>query len=195
MLTLTGDLSARRPVRFLARVAPTRSKTPDDPFFGRAANTAIEVEQLQKFIQTYDYVSGDFIWTGIDYLGESRWPAKLGSSGALDTCGFPKDAYYFYQSRWTQRNRASLFPSLELGGKRGQGHYRDLLYQLRHGRTVPQWQEPGGERICFSPARHGGHVWELSGAGKGIADDGGPSSVVGCALYRGNAYCQRSKRG
>ncbi|HTZ57356.1 MAG TPA: glycoside hydrolase family 2 TIM barrel-domain containing protein [Acidobacteriaceae bacterium] len=83
---------------------------PDDPFFGRAANTAIEVEQLQKFIQTYDYVSGDFIWTGIDYLGESRWPSKIASSGALDTCGFPKDAFYFYQSRWTSEPVLHLFP-------------------------------------------------------------------------------------
>ncbi len=91
-------------------------ETPEDPFFGRAANTAIEVEQLQKFIQTYDYVSGDFIWTGIDYLGESRWPAKIASSGALDTCGFPKDAYYFYQSRWTTETGASLVSPLELGG-------------------------------------------------------------------------------
>ncbi|MGC2401543.1 MAG: glycoside hydrolase family 2 TIM barrel-domain containing protein [Acidobacteriaceae bacterium] len=92
---------------------------PDDPFFGRAANTAIEVEQLQKFIQTYDYVSGDFIWTGIDYLGESRWPAKLSSAGAIDTCGFPKDAFYFYQSRWTTEPVLHLFPHWNWTGKEG----------------------------------------------------------------------------
>jgi beta-galactosidase len=94
-------------------------ETPDDPFFGRAANTAIEVEQLQKFIQTYDYVSGDFIWTGIDYLGETRWPAKIASSGALDTCGFPKDAYYFYQSRWTTEPVLHLFPHWNWAGREG----------------------------------------------------------------------------
>jgi beta-galactosidase len=94
-------------------------ETPDDPFFGRAANTAIEVEQLQKFIQTYDYVSGDFIWTGIDYLGEARWPAKIASSGALDTCGFPKDAYYFYQSRWTTEPVLHLFPHWNWTGREG----------------------------------------------------------------------------
>jgi beta-galactosidase len=94
-------------------------ETPDDPFFGRAANTAIEVEQLQKFIQTYNYVSGDFIWTGIDYLGEARWPAKIASSGALDTCGFPKDAYYFYQSRWTTEPVLHLFPHWNWAGREG----------------------------------------------------------------------------
>ncbi len=95
------------------------AETPDDPFFGRASNTAIEVEQLQKFIQTYDYVSGDFIWTGIDYLGEARWPAKIASSGALDTCGFPKDAYYFYQSRWATDPVLHLFPHWNWAGREG----------------------------------------------------------------------------
>jgi beta-galactosidase len=94
-------------------------ETPEDPFFGRAANTAIEVEQLQKFIQTYDYVSGDFIWTGIDYLGEARWPAKISSSGALDTCGFPKDGYYFYQSRWTTEPVLHVFPHWNWTGREG----------------------------------------------------------------------------
>src|ERR1700733_11222529 len=91
----------------------------DDFFFFRAANNLIQVEQLQKFIQTYDYVSGDFIWTGIDYLGESRWPSKLGSSGALDTCGFPKDAYYFYQSRWTSEPVLHIFPHWNWAGREG----------------------------------------------------------------------------
>ena len=92
---------------------------PEEFFFGRAANNLIEVEQLQKFIQTYDYVSGDFIWTGIDYLGESRWPSKLGSSGFLDTCGFPKDAYYFYQSRWSSETVLHLFPHWNWAGREG----------------------------------------------------------------------------
>ena len=60
--------------------------------------TRIDTEQLWKFVGAYDYVSGDFMWTGIDYLGEARWPAKASSSGAIDTCGFKKDGFYFYRS-------------------------------------------------------------------------------------------------
>jgi hypothetical protein len=41
---------------------------------GRGVN--LDVEQLWKFVRTYDYVAGDFMWTGIDYLGEARWPGK-----------------------------------------------------------------------------------------------------------------------
>src|ERR1700723_1400667 len=89
-------------------------------FFEKASNTAIEVEQQQKFVQTYDYVSGDFIWVGIDYLGESRWPSKLAAAGALDTCGFPKDNYYFYQSIWTNKPVIHLSPHWNWAGREGQ---------------------------------------------------------------------------
>jgi len=91
----------------------------NDLFFEKASNTMIEVEQQQKFIQTYDYVSGDFIWAGIDYLGESRWPAKLAAVGALDTCGFVKDNYYFYQSIWTKQPVLHLFPHWNWAGHEG----------------------------------------------------------------------------
>jgi beta-galactosidase len=93
----------------------------DTPVFGeRTSNRRIAVEQLQKFVQTYDYVSGDFMWTGIDYLGEARWPAKLAASGVLDTCGFPKDGYYFYQSLWTDKPVLHLFPHWNWSGSEGQ---------------------------------------------------------------------------
>lgn len=93
----------------------------EPPIFGeRSSNNRIEAEQLQKFVQTYDYVSGDFMWTGIDYLGESFWPGKLAASGVLDTCGFPKDAYYFYQSVWTAKPVLHLFPHWNWQGHEGE---------------------------------------------------------------------------
>ena len=80
----------------------------------------IRAEQLWKFIKVHDYVIGDFGWTGIDYLGESRWPGKLSSSGMLDTCGFPKDNYYFYQSQWTTNLVLHLFPRWNWPGHEGE---------------------------------------------------------------------------
>lgn len=53
----------------------------------------IDIEQLWKFVSTYDYVAGDFMWTGIDHLGEARWPMKGSSTGVIDTCGFKKDSF------------------------------------------------------------------------------------------------------
>jgi beta-galactosidase len=81
--------------------------------------SVIRAEQLWKFVSNHDYVIGDFMWTGIDYLGEARWPAKNSSSGVIDLCGFPKDAYYFYQSQWSQKPMIHLFPHWNWKGKEG----------------------------------------------------------------------------
>ncbi len=81
---------------------------------------AIDTEQLWKFVGSHDYVSGDFMWTGIDYLGEAKWPAKAASSGAIDTCGFKKDGFYFYQSQWTAKPMLHLSPHWNWKGREGQ---------------------------------------------------------------------------
>ncbi|OGU74274.1 MAG: hypothetical protein A2V93_08010 [Ignavibacteria bacterium RBG_16_34_14] len=80
----------------------------------------INAEQLWKFVRTHDYVIGDFMWTGIDYLGESVWPNKHASFGVLDLCGFPKDGFYFYQSQWTEEPMIHIFPHWNWKGKEGQ---------------------------------------------------------------------------
>jgi beta-galactosidase len=79
----------------------------------------IQAEQLWKFTAVNDYVIGDFMWTGIDYLGEARWPNKSSSSGEIDLCGFPKDGYYFYQSQWTKKPMVHLFPHWNWRGHEG----------------------------------------------------------------------------
>jgi beta-galactosidase len=89
-------------------------------FFEKASNAAIGIEQQQKFVQTYDYVSGDFLWVGIDYLGEARWPSKLAPCGSLDTCGFRKDSFYFFQSLWSKTPVLHLLPHWNWAGKEGQ---------------------------------------------------------------------------
>ena len=80
----------------------------------------IDAEQLWKFVHMHDYVIGDFMWTGIDYLGESFWPYKNWPFGVLDLCGFPKDGYYFYQSQWTNKPMIHLFPHWNWKGREGQ---------------------------------------------------------------------------
>ncbi len=51
------------------------------------------------------FISGQFIWTGFDYIGEPipfGWPARSSYFGTVDLAGFPKDIYYMYQSVWRQ---------------------------------------------------------------------------------------------
>ncbi|MDF1512895.1 MAG: glycoside hydrolase family 2 TIM barrel-domain containing protein [Anaerolineae bacterium] len=86
------------------------------PYYSRM----VRAEQLWKFTHLSDYVAGDFMWTGIDYLGESRWPSKNSSSGPIDMCGFPKDAFYFYQSQWTGAPVMHIFPHWTWPGREGQ---------------------------------------------------------------------------
>lgn len=87
----------------------------------RSSDRGTDVEQMWKFTRTYDYVAGDHMWTGFDYLGESGWPARSNTSGVMDTCGFEKDGYYFYQSQWTDKTVLHLFPHWNWKGKEGEG--------------------------------------------------------------------------
>jgi beta-galactosidase len=87
--------------------------------FGRGFR-GLDTEQLWKFVRTHDYVAGDFMWTGIDYLGEAGGPSRGATAGCIDSCGFPKDGFYFYQSQWTEKPMLHLFPHWNWAGREGQ---------------------------------------------------------------------------
>jgi beta-galactosidase len=68
-----------------------------------AAGWGQPAETSWKNVNTRAWIAGEFIWTGFDYIGEPTpyaWPAKSSYFGAIDTAGFPKDVFYFYQSKW-----------------------------------------------------------------------------------------------
>ena len=96
----------------------------------------IRAEQLWKFVAVHDYVIGDFMWTGIDYLGEARWPGKGSSSGEIDMINLPKDGYYFYQSQWTAKPVLHILPTWNWPGRAGADHPGTGVYQLRYSRVV-----------------------------------------------------------
>ncbi len=56
----------------------------------------------------YRWTIGQFIWTGIDYLGEpspydtDAWPSHSSYFGAIDLACLPKDRYYLYRSQWNK---------------------------------------------------------------------------------------------
>ena len=48
------------------------------------------------------WVAGQFLWTGVDYLGESgRYPDRGSTAGLLDYCGFRKPESYQREALWT----------------------------------------------------------------------------------------------
>jgi beta-galactosidase len=70
-------------------------------------------EETWRIIKKYNFLSGMFIWTGFDYLGEPTpypWPARSSYFGIVDLAGFPKDAFYMYQSEWTDKPVLHIFP-------------------------------------------------------------------------------------
>ncbi|TWV14113.1 DUF4982 domain-containing protein [Bacteroidaceae bacterium HV4-6-C5C] len=70
-------------------------------------------EQSLRQVKNNDFISGQYIWTGFDYLGEPTpygWPARSSYFGIVDLAGFPKDIYYLYQSEWTNKDVLHLFP-------------------------------------------------------------------------------------
>ena len=69
------------------------------------------------------FLAGIFYWTGFDYRGETtpfHWPAVGSQFGILDTCGFPKDGFYYLKSWWTEAPVLHIFPHWNWPGREGQ---------------------------------------------------------------------------
>ena len=72
---------------------------PKLPFLGSENRHS---EEAWRAVTDNEYISGQFLWTGIDYLGEARgWPARGSRSGLLDTAGYEKPQYYARKTLWT----------------------------------------------------------------------------------------------
>jgi beta-galactosidase len=57
-----------------------------------------------RAVAANDYVAGQFLWTGIDYLGESSsYPNRGSGAGLLDLCGFRKPSSYLREALWSAR--------------------------------------------------------------------------------------------
>lgn len=69
------------------------------------------------------WASGGFVWTGFDYRGEPTpytWPCISSHFGIMDTCGFAKDNFYYYQAQWTTEPVLHVFPHWNWAGREGQ---------------------------------------------------------------------------
>lgn len=72
---------------------------PDKPFLGSENGHSLSA---WKAVTDNDYISGQFLWTGIDYLGEAHgWPVHGSGAGLMTLAGFEKNGYYRRQSMWS----------------------------------------------------------------------------------------------
>ena len=74
----------------------------------------------------HDWIIGEFVWTGFDYLGEPtpyyvEWPSRSSYFGIMDLAGLPKDRFYHYRSRWNTKDETlHILPHWNWEGKEGE---------------------------------------------------------------------------
>ena len=94
----------------------------DSAYDGNKPGYGATAEEWWKFYAARPWASGSFVWTGFDYRGEPspfHWPNINSEFGILDTCGFPKDVFYYYQSWWTDKPVLHLMPHWNWPGREG----------------------------------------------------------------------------
>jgi beta-galactosidase len=99
-------------------------------FDDSALSWASTTERWWSYFANRPWLSGGFVWTGFDYRGEPTpygWPCVNSHFGILDTCGFPKDNFYYYQAWWTTNPVLHLLPHWNWTGREGQEIRVDAL--------------------------------------------------------------------
>ncbi|MDQ2686739.1 MAG: DUF4982 domain-containing protein, partial [Armatimonadota bacterium] len=126
------------------RYAEDHARYPHRPLYGSENGMRWEAWQA---VADNAYISGQFLWTGIDYLGEaSRWPARSNGAGLLDLAGFPKPEFYFRKSIWTTEPMAYLGTSPV-----PKDENKDNIWH--HRQADPVWRGTDSEAIrvtCFT---------------------------------------------
>ena len=73
---------------------------PSLPFIGSENGHSLEAWRV---VTDHDYISGQFLWTGIDYMGEAHgWPIRGSQAGIMTMAGFEKSGYYRRMSFWSE---------------------------------------------------------------------------------------------
>jgi len=108
----------------------TRGIYKNDPDHGwvnaYGTNSPDGVRASEQWWTIYDerpYLCGGFTWVGIDYRGEPGPYDRVSissQSGTMDTCGFPKDVYYYYKAWWGNEQVLHVFPHWNWEGLEGQ---------------------------------------------------------------------------
>jgi hypothetical protein len=108
---------------------------PDKPFLGSENSHSLNA---WRAVTDHPYISGQFLWTGIDYLGEAQgWPIHGSGAGLLTLAGFEKPWYYRRQSFWSEK------PVL---------HFSTNFADREEGEWTPvydSWNYPAGEEILI----------------------------------------------
>jgi beta-galactosidase len=185
----------------------TRGEYANDParHIVRAYDTehpwwATTAEEWWTIVAERPYIAGGFVWTGFDYRGEptpfDTLPSISSQFGILDTCGFPKDNYYYYRAWWRpDEPLVHLLPHWNWPGREGQpvevwAHSNTDEVELRlNGRSLGRKAMPRNRHlewhVPYAPGRLdaigyiGGRV-----AARAVRETSGPAHSVRLTVDR-----------
>jgi len=126
---------------------------PDRLMFG-SESQMVMLFPYWRMVMANDYVLGDCVWTGMDYLGEvgtgeslgvhREFPGYLANSGSYDICGFPKAHAYYRKLVWTMAKDGTVAPTVDLVVRRKHSGTKVAWYQSDWGWTpaLRSWTWP-----------------------------------------------------
>jgi len=125
------------------RYAADHKQYPNRIIYGSENGMA---RQAWDAVDTNQYISGQFLWTGIDYLGEAgKWPQRSNGAGIMDLAGFKKPEYYYRQSLWAAK------PMVYLGVKEITKREDNGIWSHRNVQSIWNWPDGSKLRVeCFT---------------------------------------------
>lgn len=131
------------------RYAQDHLKYPKRPLYGSENGMTLE---MWNYVADNDYVMGQFLWTGFEYIGEAgRYPSRSNTAGVIDLAGNRKPEFYFRQSLWSDK------PMVFIGASdRSVKSGPDNLWS--HKRVEPHWNWETGKTISVNAFTNCGEV-------------------------------------
>jgi hypothetical protein len=121
-----------------SRYAADHLKYPGRPLYGSENGMTLE---MWNYVADNDYVMGQFLWTGFEYLGEAgRYPSRSNTAGVIDLAGNKKPEFFFRKSLWSDEPMVFIGTS-DPSVKRGP----ENLWS--HKRVEPLWNWDNGKII------------------------------------------------
>ncbi|MEM1108414.1 MAG: sugar-binding domain-containing protein [Planctomycetota bacterium] len=120
-----------------------------------------------KAVEEREFIPGLFLWTGVDYMGESngRWPVKSSASGLLDTAGFPKPSYHLYKTFWSDEPHVVAYTAPLDGSPYVAGEGENEVVEKEPGawerrlwfwhELHPHWEYEPGEEVVIEVFTNG----------------------------------------
>ncbi len=124
-----------------SRYASDHKKYPKRPLYGSENGMTLE---MWNYVADNDYVMGQFLWTGFEYIGEAgRFPMRSNTAGVIDLAGNKKPEFYFRQSLWSDKPMVFI-------GTTDRLTERNPPSLWDHKRVEPLWNYEDGKMISIN---------------------------------------------